>query len=77
MKKNNALIFLASVGSLMLSSCLCGWNGPLPNGKGDEISIAASSSVPLSSEEQSGPKDALITTGTNDLEKDAEGNWIP
>ncbi len=75
MKKNNALIFLASVGSLMLSSCLCGWNGPLPNGKGDEVSMAASSSVPLSSEEQSGPKDELIGQGA-DLEQDVEGNRV-
>ncbi|MBO4737351.1 MAG: hypothetical protein J5627_02815 [Bacilli bacterium] len=75
MKKNNVLIILASVGGLMLSSCLCGWEGPLPNGKGDDISIAASSSVPLSSEEQSGPKDELIGQGA-DLEQDAEGNRV-
>ena len=74
MKKNNALIFLASVGSLMLSSCIC---GPYirPDEKGDDISIAASSSVPLSSEEQSGPKDELIGQGA-DLEQDAEGNRV-
>ena len=74
MKKNNVLIVLASVGGLMLSSCLCGWDGPLPN---DSFSRAASSSVPLSSEEQNGPKDELIAEGpTNDLERDAEGNRL-
>lgn len=79
MKKNNALIFLASVGGLTLSSCLYGSiDGPwwyetsVPS---DRIAASSFSSSSVTSEE-SGPKDELLATGSNDLEKDAEGNYV-
>lgn len=75
MKKNNALIFLASVGSLMLSSCIC---GPYILPERDSSSAETTTTtypVETSTSEESGPKDELIGQGA-DLEQDAEGNRV-